>query len=337
MRILIVRFSAMGDVAICYPLLKALTETHPEHEFHFVTKKNFLPIFQDLENIHVHGLDLKKEYSGIGGILKLARFTNRLKPEVFIDLHDVLRTQALSFFYKVQFKPVFIIDKGRKEKKDLIRNNSFFKLKTTLLRYLEVTQKANLLLDLPLEELEKKVNQSIKKPSHRDTIHIGIAPFAAHQPKIWPIQNWMTVLEAFKGQNIQFHFFGGGESEKNQVQGLVSKYPNALNTIGQYSFSEELQKMTQLDLMISMDSGNMHLAYLQGIPVWSIWGATHSHAGFALPETEKYHRFEISKEDLPCRPCSIYGNKPCFRGDNACMNMIEPTLVIEKIRSAFNC
>ena len=86
--------------------------------------------------------------------------------------------------------------------------------------------------------------------------------------------------------------------------------------------------MSHLNAMLSMDSANMHMASLVATPVVSVWGATHPYAGFMgwgqKPEN-------IVQVELDCRPCSIYGQKPCLRGDYACMNMIKPEIIVEKI------
>ena len=86
--------------------------------------------------------------------------------------------------------------------------------------------------------------------------------------------------------------------------------------------------MSHLDVMISMDSSNMHLASLTDTPVVSIWGATHPFAGF-LGWNQKAE--DCVQLDLPCRPCSVYGNKPCFRGDYACLNGISSEEILNKL------
>ena len=88
--------------------------------------------------------------------------------------------------------------------------------------------------------------------------------------------------------------------------------------------------MSHLHVMLSMDSGNMHMASLTGIPVVSIWGATHPYAGFMGYNQPADRALGI---DMPCRPCSIFGNKPCQRGDYACMKGIEPEQVVQKMES----
>ena len=100
--------------------------------------------------------------------------------------------------------------------------------------------------------------------------------------------------------------------------------------IGKLNMRTELNLMSHLDVMLAMDSGNMHLASLVGTPVVSVWGATHPYAGFMGWGQSEKNAVQIS---LPCRPCSIFGNKPCIRGDYACLRQITPNQIIEKVES----
>ena len=100
-----------------------------------------------------------------------------------------------------------------------------------------------------------------------------------------------------------------------------------------FGSSNELILMSHLDVMISMDSGNMHLASLVGTKVVSIWGATHPYAGFMGWNQSEENAVQL---DMACRPCSVYGNKPCLRGDYACMNDIRPEMIVAKIKQLFN-
>ena len=83
-----------------------------------------------------------------------------------------------------------------------------------------------------------------------------------------------------------------------------------------------------MDTLISMDSANMHLASLFGVPVISVWGATHPFAGFYGWAQPADNAVQI---DLYCRPCSVFGNKPCYRGDHACMQQLPEEKIMEKV------
>jgi ADP-heptose:LPS heptosyltransferase len=160
---------------------------------------------------------------------------------------------------------------------------------------------------------------------------IGIAPFAKHPGKIYPIENMELIVETFsKRGDITIFLFGGRDAEQEVLEDWARKYPRVKNIADKYPLDKELSLISSLDLLVCMDSANMHFASLVGTTVISIWGATHPYAGFygyrQLPEN-------AIQLDLDCRPCSIYGNKPCHRGDWACLKQLPPSLIISKVTS----
>lgn len=105
---------------------------------------------------------------------------------------------------------------------------------------------------------------------------------------------------------------------------------DVLKAEGKKGFKAELELMSTLDCMISMDSGNMHLASIVGTRVVSVWGATHPLAGFLGWQQSPV---DCVQKDMPCRPCSIYGNKPCKLGNYPCLNDIKPEEIVRKVLS----
>jgi ADP-heptose:LPS heptosyltransferase len=94
------------------------------------------------------------------------------------------------------------------------------------------------------------------------------------------------------------------------------------------SLYREALLMSHLHVMLTMDSANMHLAALVNTPVLSIWGATHPFAGFLGWRQSLENVIQV---DMACRPCSIYGSKPCSKGDYPCLNRITPEEVVARI------
>ena len=160
---------------------------------------------------------------------------------------------------------------------------------------------------------------------------IGVAPFAAHQGKVYPIELQEQIVRSLSSrENVKLFLFGGGKKEVAQLEQWQQAYPRVVSVAGKLKMAEELALMSHLDVMLAMDSGNMHLASLVGTPVVSVWGATHPYAGFMGWGQSEKNAVQIS---LPCRPCSIFGNKPCIRGDYACLRQITPNQIIEKVES----
>ncbi len=337
MRLVLMRFSAMGDVCLMLPIIVKLSEEHPELEIHVVSRLKFAPIFENQKNIIFHGLYLEKDFKGLMGLFRLYKYVKSIKADVLLDLHDVLRTKLVRFGLKMGNSQVFVIEKNRKERSELTKGQRTTAIKSAQEIYLEAIQKAGFLKDLtlPLEAKNyfRDADTKIKPEGATAKILVGVAPFAAHETKIWPLERYKTVFEFFLEKRPEFTFlvFGGGKQEKKQIDQLFSSFSNVRNTIGEYKLKEELRLLSNLSCMLAMDSANMHLANLAGIPVISIWGSTHSLAGFALPDKPEYPRLEIPKTDLTCRPCSIYGNVPCRRGDHACMRGVEAERVIDAL------
>ena len=162
---------------------------------------------------------------------------------------------------------------------------------------------------------------------------IGIAPFSAHKGKTYPLELMEKVVAIIVSRHpsCRIFFFGGGREEMEILDNMASKSHNCVNASGLLSgMRDELILMSHLDVMVSMDSANMHMASLVNCPVVSIWGATHPYAGFVGWGQKDENFVQL---DMPCRPCSIYGSKPCMRGDYACLSGIAPEIIADKVES----
>ena len=231
-------------------------------------------------------------------------------------MHNVLRTKILSFF----FKKTATLDKGRTEKKLLTRKENKIKkpLKPTTERYADVFRKLGFTLKLSHQLI----------PNSQQKSGIGFAPFAQHEGKMLPIEKSLDLVKVLSQKN-QVYLFGGSKKEVDVLSKWEQELENVTSLAGKLSLKEELKKIAELEVMISMDSANMHLASLVGTRVVSVWGATHYFAGFLGYGQSENDIVEI--KNLECRPCSVFGNKPCYRGDYACLNQIEIPEILKKI------
>ena len=154
-----------------------------------------------------------------------------------------------------------------------------------------------------------------------------------HEQKQYPIDKMKTVIEILDEKGYQIFIFGGGNQEKKIAENIEKTSNNIHSVIGKFSLEEEIALISKLDLMISMDSANMHIAALTGIKIVSIWGATHPFAGFT-PFIQKEKSYIIQNETLDCRPCSVYGNKKCYKETLECMNSILPDRIAKVCETA---
>lgn len=334
---MVIRFSAMGDVAMSAPVLWRLVKTYPDLKITLVTKPSFAPLFNGIPNVSVFEADVKNNYKGFFGLWKLASDLKKLEFDAVADLHNVLRTKILRFFFFFFGKKRAFIDKGREEKKRLtsLKPKKIHPLKTTHQRYAEVFEKLGFPIDLSQKihiekpPLNEKASQLLDNSTKK---WIGIAPFAAHSSKMYPMDLMEKTIAELDAENqYSLLIFGGGKTEKDLAENLEAKYTNVTSLIGKLSFKEELNLIANLDLMFSMDSGNGHLAALFNIPVITIWGATHPFAGFAPFGQPSENQLLPDLLQYPKIPTSIYGNKKVDGYENA-MRTIPPKKVVEKIR-----
>jgi len=337
--ILVLRFSALGDVAIASPLLKAYAAHNPGTKFTMVSLPMLEPLFEGTPNISFFPTDFKGRHKGFKGILQLHKELIALNPTAVADINSVLRTFILRVLFFISFTPLSFLRKGRWEKKKLTRRYSkkLVPLLTTLRRYEKV------LISLGLKDLGfafAPVVQSHKKKSPNaepevESTHykIGIAPFANHKGKIWPPAAMERLVEMLsEDERFSVTLFGGGKKEVAILKSWEMKYSGVKSVAGELSFAQELELIAGRELMLTMDSANMHFACCMRVPVISIWGATHPYLGFYGWGQDIEMAVQSSIE---CRPCSSSGKKECFRGDYACLNEITPDMVFKKIVNFF--
>lgn len=344
-KILVLRFSAMGDVALIVPVVRSLVAEHKDVEVTIVTRPKFAAFFTGIDRVIVFEADVDHKFKGFFGIRQLFRaLILKNNYDVVIDLHDHIRTVILRNLFKIFGKRVIVFDKGRKEKKAFARkeNKTTKPLPHTVERYHQAFEKAGFTFKLlkppyliPMEESKKLIEAwFVKKGLVKNEKWIGIAPFAMHKSKIWPIANYPKLIDSIlKKMPAKFFLFGGGDEEIQYFEDLQSLFPEQCVIVaGRLKLPQELTLMHHLDLMVCVDSSNMHLAALSNTPILSIWGGTHPDVGFApFGQNNEASILQISRDELPCRPCSVYGKETSLRGDFACLNWITPEIVAGRI------
>ncbi|MDR0713843.1 MAG: glycosyltransferase family 9 protein [Bacteroidales bacterium] len=335
--ILILRFSAIGDVAMTVPVVDSLARQHPENRYTVVSQPFLSPLFANCpDNVEFYGVELKGRHKGIAGIRRLYAELRKNRFDAVADLHDVLRTKLLRLMFRFDGMKVKHIDKGRREKRMFISGKRRHPLKTSTERYADVFRSLNLPVTVVFRSVFGQGKGDISSieaiTGRKKGKWIGIAPFAKHPGKIYPIDRTERVVEYFSAQNDTTLFlFGGGDAEKRLLEEWSARYPRTVSMAGKCRLSDELALISHLEVMLSMDSANMHLASLTATPAVSVWGATHPGVGFyGYRQPSDY----AVQRDLPCRPCSIYGNKPCRRKDFACMMQISAEEVIRALEKS---
>ncbi|WP_037322099.1 glycosyltransferase family 9 protein [Salegentibacter sp. Hel_I_6] len=334
--ILVIRLSAMGDVAMMVPVIRVLTATYPNLKITVLTRGFFAPMFKGIPGVAIYEADVNGVHSGVIGLGRLARDLRDTGIDKVADLHNVLRSNVLKSVFYMFGIPVKQIDKGRAEKKALTRDdNKVFKpLKSTIRRYADVFEALGYIIDLSKHQfpLKEKISEKIRDLVGTEPKKwLGIAPFAQHDSKAYPKDLMEEVLRKLSDNpKIKILLFGGGNKEEQQMEIWAAKYSNTISIAGKLTLAEELSLISNLDAMLSMDSGNGHMAAMYGIPVITIWGVTHPYAGFAPFNQPEENSLIPDLNKYPKIPTSVYGNKYPEGYKNA-IGSILPESVLKKI------
>jgi len=334
--ILITRFSALGDVAMTIPIVYPVCRANPQVNFYFATRKAHEGIFANKpSNLIVLGIDLDK-HKGLLGLIKLASNLHlRYSFDAMADLHDVLRTKIMRATLKFKGVTTARIDKGRKEKRKLTSGKSREPLMSTHERYKAVFSKLGLTGEEEFTTIFEgcEVPRSPIVPAKEEGAKwIAIAPFSQHQGKEYPLEKMQQVIDSISHwDNCYLFLMGGGDKDRKALDPIMKKYSNVMSLPHiKHTFADELSLLANCDVMLTMDSANMHLASLVGLPVVSVWGATHPACGFMGWNQSLNDSVQL---DLDCRPCSVFGNKKCRFDDYRCMNKISPEIIIDKVKT----
>jgi ADP-heptose:LPS heptosyltransferase len=339
------RLSAMGDVAMTVPVLRAFVQQNPEVKITVVSRPFFKPFFEGIPNISFFAFDEKNRHKGFIGLLRLFQDLRALHIDAFADLHNVLRSKVVRTLFALSGKKKAFVDKARAEKAALTRaEDKVFKPLTTMFeRHAKVFDELGFPIDLlnpifpPKQKFDTEIIQVIGEnmPIAIGKKLIGIAPFAQYDSKVYPLDLMQEVINRLaENSNYKILLFGGGKKEIELLDSLSKGKENVVVVAGQLKFQQELQLISNLDLMLSMDSGNAHIAAMLGVKVITLWGATHPFTGFS-PFNQPLENALVSDRNLyPKLPTSVYGNK-IVEGYKDAMRTISVESVIDKINSFF--
>lgn len=329
----------MGDVAMTVPVLRALVNQHPQLKITVISRPFFKPFFEGIPNLTFYAFDEKERHKGLLGLLRLFKDLKGLHIDAFADLHNVLRSKIVRNLFVLSGKKVAAVDKGRLGKKELTRaeNKVFQQLPTMFERHVKVFEQLGFTVDLSQPEHPSKAVLTPEIAALIGTNYkklIGIAPFAQYTSKVYPLDLMQRVIDQLALDTTQtILLFGGGAHEIQQLNALAAQHKNVVVVAGKIKFQQELQLISNLDVMLSMDSGNAHIAAMLGVKVITLWGATHPYAGFLPFNQPLKNALTADRKQFPMLPTSVYGNKNVPGYEDA-MRTITPETVVAKIQKA---
>ncbi|MEZ0180789.1 glycosyltransferase family 9 protein [Flavobacterium oncorhynchi] len=331
------RLSAMGDVAMTVPVLRAFVKQYPEVKLTVISRPFFKPFFDGIPNLNFFAFDEKERHKGFLGLVRLFKDVSKLKVDAFADLHNVLRSKVVGSLFALSGKKRATVDKGREGKKELTRaeNKIFVPLPTMFERHVKVFEELGFSLDLSKPQFPEKAILSediLEIIGNENQKLIGIAPFAQYDSKVYPLDLMKEVVAKLaENSSYKILLFGGGKKEIEILDSIAQPFENVINMAGKIKFQQELQLISNLDVMLSMDSGNAHIAAMLGVKVITLWGATHPYAGFLPFNQSLENALTSDRNQYPQLPTSVYGNKT-VEGYQDAMRSISPNEIVQKIQ-----
>lgn len=330
----------MGDVLATVPVIDSFARQHPDVRITVVSRAWAKPIFDLLpDNVGFLVAQLNGEHRGWKGLNLLGRRLLAFQPSHLADLHDVLRTKWLRVRMELAGLDVKVIKKDRSARKRFLKEKEKTQQVTVFEKYADVFRRLGFPdFKVQFHSLFPKHGADLATAlPHFDASQrpernwVAVAPFATHKGKIYPLEMMEQVVSRLSARaDVRVFLFGAGAQEKSVLEDWAARYPRVESMAGRLQgLAEEAALISHCRVMLAMDSANMHLASLVAVPVVSIWGATHPLGGF-LGWGQSMEDV-VQCTDLDCRPCSIYGNQPCQRGDYPCLRGIRVETVVEHV------
>jgi heptosyltransferase-2 len=320
MKFLIIRFSSIGDIVLTTPVIRCLKKQLPDAEVHFLTKNSFRPIIE--HNPYVHRLHtLSHSWELMIELLKTEDY------DFIIDLHHNLRTFRVK---KVLKKPSYPFYKLNLEKYIYTSTKINILPKIHIVdRYMRTVESFGVKndgegLDYFIADHEQTKKEDV--PTSHQAGYIGCVIGAGHGTKKWPVHKWKEFCKQMNHPIILL----GGKDDISAATEISSVDPIKIyNACGKFSINESADLVRKSKVIVSNDTGLMHVAAAFKRPIVSLWGNTVPSFGMypyygenylSVAKEQPYEIMQVNK--LWCRPCSKLGYKKCPLGHFKCMEKI---------------
>ncbi len=328
-KVLIIRFSSIGDIVLTTPLLRMFKTTFPECEVDFLTKQKYKEILEN--NPHVNRiLTLTSD-----NFWTLIKEINRRDYDMIIDLQIDLRSLLMSVFSGYFQRKVYNTRRFKRFLLITFRKNYYKEKKPVSLRFLETVEDLGINddgkgADFYFSSSEKKlVTDRLKSDDINNTNSlIVLAPGAGRKTKRWPVKRYAEVGKFLidAGYNVVVI---GDKTDKNICDQIAEEFDKIKNYAGEFTLQQVGALLSMAKLLITNDTGVMHIGTAVCQNVIAIFGPTTEILGF-YPFRGKATVIEHS---LHCRPCSYHGTDTCPQKHFQCMKSISAEEVIVEIRN----
>lgn len=326
-KILIIRLSSIGDIILTTELVRLVRKLYPDAEIDYLIQKEYAELLENNSRIN-NILKYDKKITMAENNRNREKYLKKNKYDLVIDLHNNIRSR---YYRKGIYKNLLKLKKYRIEKFAMVHfNNSFNEMPHVTERYYNAISKLGIERDdrglevwLP-NELAYKATENKEKSNI-----IGIAPGAKHFTKMFPKEKLILLFKELLLIYPKHKFKIFGISSDKPISKILKEIGNdkVEDFCGELSLLETAKEIDECDVLLTNDSGLMHLAAARKVPTLAIFGSTVPQFGFS----PYGNRSEIVEVDIDCRPCTHIGRDKCPKGHFNCMNLIENKMVLEKL------
>jgi len=325
-RILIIRMSSMGDVLLTAPLIRMVKTCYPNLQIDFLVKKMYEPLLRC--NSHIDRLIV---FSPEEGLSQIRRQIREEKYDYIVDLQKNLRSLMVRFFARTRKTVPYHL--GRWKRFLLVHFRMYMDVdfKPVPLRYLDSLSQWGIAddgmgLELKIEEdAERSIDRHLAERGIREIDRgVVLIPGSSYWTKRWPAQKFAQVGTYFckKGRPV---FILGGDEDKLVCQKVEAAIKMGVyNFAGQLTLQETAALLNKISLLITNDTGVMHMGAALKKRIVAIFGPTTHHLGFMPFRASAL----VVERPLHCRPCSYHGTETCPKGHFQCMEQIHSSDVI---------
>jgi ADP-heptose:LPS heptosyltransferase len=330
MKILLIRFSSLGDVVLQTATIKWLKDRFGAGlEIYFLTSKEFAPLLAGHDSIKEVITYDRRAGEGLWGLAR--RLKNRYSFDLLFDVHATTRSALLRLFlFSI---PRLTIDKRRLER--LVLQVPGLSKKWWRWNFLGLTpqvqripQDFHGLFHAPMPEvLPLTFTPPLPTLSHpRD--YVVLAPVASFSSKHWPVTSYVTLAQKILQETSLDVVIVAGPTDTHCEAFKAIDSERLLNLQGKTKLLESAAWLQGARAVVGNDSGMNHIAEACGVKVVTLFGPTHEAFGFAphLPGSKAL------SHDLWCRPCSATGARECFRAEKLCLTLTTPDQVWHELQ-----
>jgi len=321
-RILLLRFSSLGDCILVSGLVEKLHREHPDAELALAIKKTFAGLYENDPRIAMIVFDDQGEHRGLIGLLRYARTVRRWHPALIIDLHGTLRAALLHLLLP------------RHHWRRLRKSNWRRRWSLISRRFptpVHVTSRFAAGWSGRLPEQEPALPPRLQvSPASATRSGVLLIPGAAWPSKQWPIAYFADLAERLLSDGQAVTILGGSAEQgfAGHFATLQSRYPTQLAVeFGNLPFPELRTRIATFAVAVANDTGLMHLADAVGVPVIAMYGPTSPVLGF----TPQGIRSQVVHLGLACSPCTLHGQRACPRGHHRCLRDLSVTQIHQAV------